>query len=190
MVEITKTLVGEALVGEGNEVAHLDLLIGPRGSSAEQAFCTALVSQRDGITGLLVVAAPNLVCRPNTVMINKVAIRTAKQALQFFGPVQRGIARAIVECVKDGVIPLEEADDLFLSVGVFLHWEAEDDSKIERFNHEAMNLALRRVVRAQPTAWQMLEALEALEKGETPDDPPPETPETVNPPDDPPHPSP
>ena len=35
MPKITKVCVGEALVGDGNEVAHIDLLIGPRGSPAE-----------------------------------------------------------------------------------------------------------------------------------------------------------
>ena len=34
-------MVGESLVGDGNEVAHIDLLIGPRGSSAETAFVHA-----------------------------------------------------------------------------------------------------------------------------------------------------
>ena len=31
---------GEALVGEGNEIAHIDLIMGPRGSAAEKAFAT------------------------------------------------------------------------------------------------------------------------------------------------------
>ncbi|RUM51432.1 MAG: aldehyde-activating protein, partial [Methylococcus sp.] len=30
MALINKTLVGESLVGDGNEVAHIDLMIGPR----------------------------------------------------------------------------------------------------------------------------------------------------------------
>ena len=44
--KISRLLVGELLVGEGNEVAHIDLLIGPRGSAAEMAFANAL-SQPD-----------------------------------------------------------------------------------------------------------------------------------------------
>jgi len=31
MAKINKLCVGESLVGDGNEVAHIDLLIGPRG---------------------------------------------------------------------------------------------------------------------------------------------------------------
>ena len=35
MAKIDKLMVGELLVGDGNEVAHIDLIIGPRGSAAE-----------------------------------------------------------------------------------------------------------------------------------------------------------
>jgi hypothetical protein len=66
MAVVDRTLVGESLVGEGNEVAHIDLVIGPRGSAAETAFCTRLVNNKDGFTSLLAVGAPNLPAKPNS----------------------------------------------------------------------------------------------------------------------------
>ena len=78
MAKITKTMVGEALVGDGNEVAHIDLLIGPRGSPAEDTFCRTLTSQREGVNGLLAGIAPNLPCKPNTILYNKVTIKQQK----------------------------------------------------------------------------------------------------------------
>ena len=90
-------------------------------------------------------------------MFNKVTIKNAKQAVQMFGPAQRGVATAVADCVKDGTIPVEEADDLFISVGVFIHWEANDDKKIQDYNYEATKLALKRAVAGEPTARQMLE---------------------------------
>ena len=33
MAKVTKVCVGESLVGDGNEVAHVDLLIGPAGTT-------------------------------------------------------------------------------------------------------------------------------------------------------------
>ena len=60
MPTINKVCVGESLVGEGNEVAHIDLIMGPRGSAAETAFCNALTNNKDGFTTLLAVVAPNL----------------------------------------------------------------------------------------------------------------------------------
>jgi 5,6,7,8-tetrahydromethanopterin hydro-lyase len=157
MAKITKVCVGEALVGDGNEIAHIDLILGPRGGPAEATFCHTLTSQREGVNGLLAVIGPNLMCKPSTVIFNKVTIKNAKQAVQMFGPAQRAVATAVADCVKDGTIPVAEADDIFISVGVFIHWEAADDRKIQDFNYEATKLALKRAVAGEPSAKQMLE---------------------------------
>ena len=133
MAKINKLLVGESLVGEGNEVAHIDLIIGPRGSAAETAFANALTNNKDGFTTLLAVVAPNLLVKPATVLFNKVTIKGAKQAVQMFGPAQHAVAKAVADSVADGIIPVAEADDLFISVGVFIHWEAKDDKKIQDY---------------------------------------------------------
>ncbi|HZD88938.1 MAG TPA: formaldehyde-activating enzyme, partial [Pseudolabrys sp.] len=60
MAKVNGLCVGESLVGEGNEVAHIDLIIGPRGSAAETAFANCLTNNKDGFTSLLAVVAPNL----------------------------------------------------------------------------------------------------------------------------------
>ncbi len=152
MAKITKTLIGESLVGDGNEVAHIDLIIGPRGSTAESAFVNALTNNKDGFTSLLAVVTPNLLAKPNTILFNKVTIKDARQAVQMFGPAQYGVAKAVVDCVADGTIPEDEADDLFISVGVFIHWEAADDAKIQQYNYEATKEALKRAVAGEPKA--------------------------------------
>ena len=151
MAKIDRVMVGEALIGDGNEVAHIDLVIGPRGSAAETAFCNTLANNKDGFTSLLAVVAPNLVCKPSTVMFNN-----AKQAVQMFGPAQRAVAMAVADCVEDGTIPQAEADDLFILVGVFIHWEAADDNKIQNFNYDATKLAIKRAVAGEPKAAEVL----------------------------------
>lgn len=113
------------------------------------------------MNGLLAVLAPNLMVKPSTVMFNKVTIKNAKQAVQMFGPAQRAVALAVAECVEDGTIPADEADDLFISVGVFIHWQAEDDRKIQDYNHEATKLALKRAVAGSPTVQEMLDGMAA-----------------------------
>ncbi|MGA2636429.1 formaldehyde-activating enzyme [Methylocella sp.] len=151
MTKINKLLVGESLVGEGNEVAHIDLLIGPRGSAAESAFANALTNNKDGFTTLLAVVAPNLLVKPATVLFNKVTIKNATQAVQMFGPAQRGVAKAVADSVADGVIPIAEADDIFICVGVFIHWEAKDDQKIQDYNYQATKEAIARAIAGEPT---------------------------------------
>jgi 5,6,7,8-tetrahydromethanopterin hydro-lyase len=153
---IDRVLVGEALVGEGNEVAHVDLIIGPRGSGAETAFCIALTNQKRGDNALLSLVAPNLMTKPPTVMFNKVDIKSAKQATQMFGPAQSGIAAAVADSVREGVISLDEANDLFICVGVFIHWDAKDDAKIQDWNYQATKLALLRAVANLPTPDQVI----------------------------------
>lgn len=156
MAKIDRVMVGESLVGDGNEVAHIDLIIGPRGSAAEYAFCNALTNNKDGFSTLLAVVAPNLAAKPNTVLFNKVTIKGAKQAVQMFGPAQRAVAMAVTDCVADGTIPQAEADDLFICVGVFIHWMAEDDNKIQDFNYAATKEALKRAVAGEPKAADVI----------------------------------
>src|SRR5215471_4092691 len=152
MAKVNKLMVGESLVGEGNEVAHIDLIIGPRGSAAESAFANALTNNKDGFTSLLAVIGPNLLCKPATVLFNKVTIKGAKQAVQMFGPAQHAVAKAVADSVAEGVIPQSEADDLFICVGVFIHWEASDDKKIQDFNYQATKEAIARAVKGEPKA--------------------------------------
>ncbi len=156
MAKINKLLVGESLVGDGNEIAHIDLIMGPRGSSAETAFARALVNNKDGFSTLLAVVAPNLAVKPNTILFNKVTINNGKQAVQMFGPAQRGVALAVADSVEDGTIPAEEADDVFICVGVFIHWLAEDDAKIQDFNYKATREAIKRAVEGTPTAAEVV----------------------------------
>ena len=154
--KIDRLLVGESLVGEGNEVAHVDLIMGPRGSSAEKAFANCLTNNKDGFTSLLAVVAPNLMAKPNTVMFNKVTIKGAKQAVQMFGPAQRAVAMAVADCVQDGTIPADEANNTYICVGVFIHWLAADDKKIQDYNYEATKQAIKRAVAREPTALEVV----------------------------------
>jgi 5,6,7,8-tetrahydromethanopterin hydro-lyase len=143
-------------VGEGNEVAHIDLIMGPRGSAAEKAFANTLTNNKDGFTSLLAVIAPNLMVKPATVMFNKVTIKDAKQAVQMFGPAQHAVAKAVADSVAEGVIPRDQADDLFICVGVFIHWDAADNKKIQDYNYRATKAAIARAIGGDPKAAEVI----------------------------------
>src|SRR2546422_811538 len=81
--------IGESLVGEGNEIAHVDLIIGSKAGHAGQAFVSSLSKNTDGFTSLLAVVTPNLPAKPDTLLFNKVTIKNATQAVQMFGTWQR-----------------------------------------------------------------------------------------------------
>ena len=149
--------VGEALTGEGNEVAHIDLLIGDKGGPVGVAFANALARQSEGHSNLLAVLAPNLAVKPATVMISKVTIKGAGQAVQMFGPAQKGVAKAVADCLAEGTIPQDQADELVIVCGVFIHWLAEDNAKIEQYNYEATKLSIERAMANQPSAAEVIE---------------------------------
>src|SRR5579862_4856120 len=143
--------IGESLVGEGNEVAHIDLIIGSKSGHAGQAFVNALSNNKDGFTSLLAVVTPNLAAKPDTILYNKVTIKGAKQAVQMFGPAQAAVARAVVDSVSSGVIPRDKVDELCITVGVFIHWDAKDDKKIFDFNYRATKESIERALKKLPT---------------------------------------
>jgi 5,6,7,8-tetrahydromethanopterin hydro-lyase len=150
--------LGESLVGDGNEVAHIDLIIGSKSGAAGHAFCNALTNNKDGFTTLLAVVAPNLPAKPDTIMFNKVTIKGAKQAVQMFGPAQAAVARAVVDSVEAGIIPAAKADDLCIAVGVFIHWEASDDKKIYDYNYQATKEAIERALGNKPSVQEVVAA--------------------------------
>src|SRR5438093_8381696 len=142
--------IGEALVGDGNEVAHIDLLIGSKNGPVGTAFANALANQSSGHSNLLAVLTPNLLCKPATVLITKVTIKGAGQAVQMFGPAQAAVAKAVADSVAEGIIPKSEADNLVIVCGVFIHWEAKDDAKLYQFNYEATKLSISRAMKGEP----------------------------------------
>jgi 5,6,7,8-tetrahydromethanopterin hydro-lyase len=148
--------IGEALAGDGNEIAHIDLLIGDKTGPVGHAFANALARQSEGHSNLLAVLTPNLAVKPSTVLVTKVTIKGMKQAVQMFGPAQASVAKAVADCVAAGVIPKSQAEDLVIVCGVFIHPAAEDNKKIYQYNYEATKQAIINAMAGKPTAEEML----------------------------------
>lgn len=166
MAVIDRVLVGEALVIEDRpdlkncpdmrNVAHIDLIMGPRGSAAEDAFCRTLTDQKEGANGLLALVAPNLPAKPATVMFNKVTIKNEKQAVQMFGPAQHGVAMAVMDCVADGTIPKDEVENVFICVGVYISTRADMDERVQEWNYRATKQAIKNAVNREPKVETIL----------------------------------
>lgn len=153
--------IGEALVGEGNEIAHIDLMIGNKEGPVGAAFANALANQKQGFSNLLA-GVPNTICKPAAVMITKVTIKGANQAVQMFGPAQKAVGMAVIDSVAEGVIPKNEAENLVAVVGVFIHWDAKDNDKIYKYNYDATKLAIQRAMRGEPKIDEVLSKKETL----------------------------
>ncbi len=153
--------VGESLVGEGNEIAHIDLLIGDKAGPVGTAFANALCNQSAGHSNLLAVLEPNLAVKPATVMITKVTIKGAKQAVQMFGPAQFAVAKAVADSVEAGIIPKDQVEDLVIVCGVFIHWDAADDKKIYEYNYNATKESIARAMNNEPSVDEMISKKDA-----------------------------
>jgi len=148
--------IGEALVGKGDEVAHVDLLIGDKHGPVGKAFIQALSSPSMGHTPLLAVIRPNLPPKPHTVIIPKVTVKNMADAGKIFGPAQSAVAKAVADSVEEGVIPMNVLDDWVVVASVFIHPAAEDERRIYQYNYSATKLSIRRALSNYPP-WEKVQ---------------------------------
>lgn len=148
--------VGEALIGDGEEIAHIDLMIGDKSGPVGMAFANALSQMSAGHTPVFAVIRPNLPVKPSTVVVPKVTVRNMKEAEKVFGPAQSAIAKAVADSVEEGVIPEDKTEELVVIVSVFMHPHADDYNKIYRYNYGATKLALKRAMDGFPDIKKVL----------------------------------
>jgi bifunctional enzyme Fae/Hps len=144
-------LIGEALVGEGNEVAHIDLLMGDKDGPVGEAFASGMSNLSAGHTPLLAVIRPNLPPKPHTLVVPKVTAKNLEDVGKIFGPAQAAVAKAVADAVEEETIPRDKVDDWVIVCGVFVHPKATDFRKIYHYNYSAVKLALRRAMSKYPT---------------------------------------
>ncbi|MBN1763376.1 MAG: bifunctional 5,6,7,8-tetrahydromethanopterin hydro-lyase/3-hexulose-6-phosphate synthase [Methanomicrobia archaeon] len=157
MINEEEFLVGEALMGEEPEIAHIDLIIGSKRSAVGAAFASALAQPRQAHTPILGVIRPNLPTKPATLIVPKVSIRNLADAEKMFGPAQSAVAKAVADAVEEGIIPKAQVEDLVVIVSVFIHPRGKDYQRIYRYNYAATKLALSRAIQKFPDIDKVLE---------------------------------
>jgi len=145
-------LVGEALVGDGAELAHIDLLMGDKEGPIGTAFANAISQLSAGHTPLLAVVRPNLLTKPVTLVIPKVTLKDMTQVNEMFGPVQAAVAKAVADCVEEGLFNGIDLEKVAILASVFVHPDAKDYNRLYRYNYGATKLALNRALAAFPDA--------------------------------------
>ncbi len=144
-------LIGESLVGEGNEVAHIDLMIGDKKGPVGQAFANGMTNLSAGHTPLLAVIRPNLPPKPHTLIVPKVTVKNMEDTAKIFGPAQAAVAKAIADSAEEGIIPREHLDDWVIICSVFIHPQAADYRRIYQYNYGATKMALQRALKNYPS---------------------------------------
>lgn len=143
-------LVGEALIGDGAELAHIDLLMGDKEGPIGTAFANAISQLSQGHTPLLAVVRPNLLTKPATVIIPKVTLKDMDQVNEMFGPVQAAVAKAVADCVEENAFAGIDIENTAIICSVFVHPDAKDYNKIYRYNYGATKLAIHRALEKFP----------------------------------------
>jgi bifunctional enzyme Fae/Hps len=149
-------LIGEALMGEGNEVAHIDLLVGSKNGPVGQAFATGISNLSAGHTPLLAVIRPNLPPKPHTLLVPKVTVKNIEDVGKVFGPVQAAVAKAVADAVEEGIIPKDKVDEWVIVCSVFVHPQASDLRKIYHYNYGATKLSLKRALSKYPSLEKII----------------------------------
>lgn len=152
-----KLRVGEALAGQGSDVAHIDLLIGEKDGPVAEAFTKAKATPASGHEPLLAILEPNLSVKPVTLIVPTVTIASMRQASMVYGPAQAAVAKAVVDSVADGTIPREATDELIIIANVFVHPTAVDRQRVYINNYKAMRHAIRKTMEGRPSVDELIE---------------------------------
>jgi formaldehyde-activating enzyme len=149
--------IGEALAGQGAEVAHIDLMLGSKKGPLAEAFAKAKATPTVGHEPLLALLEPNLAVKPVTLIVPTVTITNMRQASMVYGPAQTAVAKAVIDSVADGTIPKEAAEDLIVIANVFVHPSAVDRQRVYINNYKAMRHAIRKAIEARPNMGELVE---------------------------------
>lgn len=152
-----KLRVGEALAGQGAEVAHIDLLVGAMNGPVAEAFTRAKATPTPGHEPLLAILEPNLSVKPITLIVPTVTITGMRQASMVYGPAQAAVAKAVVDSVADGTIPKEAVEELIIIANVFVHPSAVDRQRVYINNYKAMRHAVRKALENRPSIDELIE---------------------------------
>ncbi len=150
-------LIGEALVGDGAELAHIDLMIGDKNGPVGMSFANGLTQLSAGHTPLLGVIRPNLLPKPAVLIVPKVTLKHTEQVTQIFGPAQAAVSKAIADALEDGVFEGMDVEENVIVASVFIDPSAKDFNKLYRFNYGATRLALSRALDKFPDVATVLQ---------------------------------
>lgn len=154
---------GEAtvLAKEGQVTdAMPEVVIGSVKGPVGTAFAS-MMGQSVGHTRFFVIRDLNQMVRPATMMTTKVTIASAAYIELFGGVVQAALGDAIVDCLKEGILPPEIADEVCMIITVWLDPRCPDDPNLDkkdlyRTNYEATKIAIGRAMKGEPTVKELI----------------------------------
>ena len=137
-----------------------EILIGRTDGPVGQAFAN-MMAQSKGHTAMFAIRACNQLVRPATIVVPKVTLKDFTNIDLFGGVVQSATADAVVDCLIEGIIPRELANDLCIISLVWIDPRCAKDPNLDRkdmyrTNYEATKLALKRALNNEPSVEELI----------------------------------
>ncbi len=161
---------GEALVESDQawSAAEPEVIIGELDGPVGQALAQLMGGQVQGHTRVFALLNSDVQVRPATLMVSKVTVTDSRYTNILMGTVQAAIAHGVLDAVRGGVIPREQANELGIIVSVWLDpavLTANDyDPRVMfRTQREATTKALTKAMRQEPSIDWLLEHQDEVE---------------------------
>jgi 5,6,7,8-tetrahydromethanopterin hydro-lyase len=137
-----------------------EILIGRIDGPVGQAFA-AMMAQSKGHTAMFAIRACNQLVRPATITVPKVTLKNMANIDLFGGVVQSATADAVIDCVIEGVIPKDIANELCIISLVWIDPRCATDPNLDkrdmyRTNYEATKLAIKRALNDEPSIDELI----------------------------------
>lgn len=154
---------GEATVySEGKDVtaAMPEILIGSVDGPVGAAFAN-MMAQSKGHTAMFAVRDINQMVRPATMMVPKVTLKDSLNIELFGGVVQAAVADAVLDCVIEGIIPRNHANDLCIIALLWIDPGCAKQANLDKAdmyknNYEATKLAISRALNDEPSMEELI----------------------------------
>ena len=137
-----------------------EILIGRVDGPVGQAFAN-LMGQSKGHTAMFAIRACNQMVRPATLIVPKVTLKNVANIDLFGGVVQAATADAVVDCLIDGTLPKDLANELCIISLVWIDPRCATDPNLDkkdmyRTNHAATKLAIARALNNEPSVEELI----------------------------------
>lgn len=134
--------VGTGTVGNGLNKVQIDLIAGLKTTPLGDAYAIQLTYPLHGREALTAILEPGLTARPSTLLLPALVQKNLRQANMIYGPTQSALARAIVEALELGTIPVAAQEDEVMIALATVHPKALDRHALYKSVLQASNEAI------------------------------------------------
>ena len=136
--------IGQGWGGRSPNGAHVNVVLGRRGTPTAAALMTAFTSPAPGHTPVLVCVGPDQpsyeAVVPPTVMMNKAPATDERHQTLTWGAAQLGIGQGVLDAVADRLLAPDLATVVF--VAIWVDPAASDETAVRRAGRDAVRAAI------------------------------------------------